>query len=157
MAQTVYDFARFEPQPKVLPQPKPVVKVSKGRGKAAKEQTRRMLRIMLFCSVLVALVCGVLYTQTTVTELQSQIASAQNNLVEQQILGSYLNSELEKMVNLRNIDERAQQLGLVMVDSSRVNNIRVSEQASLTVKKTALEEILEEIQARFLSVLDSFE
>lgn len=156
MPQTAYEFSRFE-QRAEAPSQKPRVRVAKGSSRRASAQLKQMLRTMLLCTVVVVLAVGVLYTQTSITELQSQIAGAEKQMNELKTVHDYLNGELEKMVNLRTLDERAQALGLVQMDHSKVNYIRVNDGDAIQVKKSTLEQLLEDIQARFLSIWEYLE
>lgn len=132
MAEPAYELQRFAPRAE-KPEPKPRVRVAKQRANTAKP-VFRMIRTLLAVAFIVVLVCGVLYTQTTVTELQSQISDKNQELVEEEALYAYLSFELESMTTQRNIEQRAEELGLVPINSNQITYVQVEDGEQIEVR-----------------------
>ena len=67
------------------------------------------------------LVCGLLYSQATLTELTGDIQATQRELVEAQSEYNYLSGVLDSKTGLKNVEEIATtQLGLMKLDRSQI-------------------------------------
>ncbi len=152
MAEPAYDLQHFANKrpPKVE---KPKLKVaSKKRG-----NVRAVLRVMrnwLVFSMLVCLTCAVLYTQTVITELQTQISQRNQELVEQEALHAYLSFELESITTPKAVEQRAGELGLVPVSGSQISYVQVNTENEIEVAPGLLEQFGLQFDLGMKSVLD---
>ncbi len=155
MAQPAYNLDHFAPAHRAAPRrTAPGVRVAKRAQSARRQQMGKMLRTLLAVMVLVALVSGVLYTQATLTELQSQISALEAQLNEEKSYNYYLTFELDNMTSLKNIEERAQQLGLQRMDNDQIVYFRAEDGSGIEVKENPLNRLLGSIQNLFLSIVD---
>ncbi len=136
MAEIAYELQRFAPREE-KPERKPVVRVVKKPSGTAK-QVFRMIRTLLTVGLLVSLVCGVLYTQTSLTELQSEISSKTQELVDQEAMYAYLSFELESKTTPRAIEQRAGELGLVPMNSNQITYVQVEEENPIQIRQGPL-------------------
>ena len=154
MAEVAYELSRFAPREQEEKDIKPPrVRVAKQRGKATK-QVFKMVRVLLTVGLFVVLVCGVLYTQTTVTELQSEISGMDQELVEQEALYAYLSFELESMTTPRAIEQRAGEMGLVQLNSNQITYVQVEEGDQIEVREGAFSGVLERIETGLKALMD---
>ncbi len=136
MAEAAYELSRFAPREE-KPEKAPRVKVvKKTRGSAKK--VFKILRTFFAVGFLVALVCGVLFTQTKVTELQSQISDMNQELVNQEAMYAYLNFELESKTTPRAIEQRASEMGLVPLNGNQITYVQVNEGDEIEVSEGPL-------------------
>lgn len=154
MAAVAYDLDRFETRKRQEPARKPRVRVSKVQRSKASGQVAKMLRVLLATTLMVLLVCGVLYTQTQVTELQSQIDKAGSTLDEEEALYAHLSFELQNMSTQRNIEQRAEELGLVKLNSNQIIYVKVDEGNQIEVKEKPFSGWFNKAETGLLSVLD---
>ena len=155
MAETAYDLHRFAPRESKpdKQERKPKVRVAKSHSNTAK-QVFKMVRTLLTVGLLVVLVCGVLYTQTTITELQSQVSQKEQDLVEQEALHAYLNFELESMTTPRAIEQRAAELGLVPMNSNQISYIQVEEGDQIQVRESTWAGVTHQMSTGVQAVAD---
>lgn len=155
MGEHAYQLERFA-TPAKQPQQRPRVRVAKGRARTV-SPVGRMVRTLLTALVLVVLVGGVLYTQATITELQGQISTVNKQYTEEKAMYAYLNYELEGMTNIRNVEERAAELGLVKINANQQTYVRVSEGDVIEVKENALVTLLNKARTGLLNAVESLE
>lgn len=153
MAEIAYQLEHFAPREKE--QEAPRVRVSKRERSEATAQTLRMVRVLLVSVAFVVLVCGVLYTQAKVTELQGQITTKSKELVEAEALSAYLSYELEGMSNLRNIEEKAAELGLEKINANQIRYVRVDEGNTIEVKENPLFSLFGKAKTGLLNAMDT--
>ncbi len=152
MAEVAYDLQHFAPKKKVNQGKPRLTVVQKKQGNAKK--ILLAFRNWLVFGVLVSLVCSVLYTQTVVTELQTQISQKGQELVEQEALNAYLSFELESMTSPKAVEQRAAELGLVPMSSNQITYIQVQKGNEIEVAPSFLEEIGTNFDFGIKSVLD---
>ncbi|MDL2293909.1 hypothetical protein LJC60_04675, partial [Ruminococcaceae bacterium OttesenSCG-928-D13] len=148
MAEPAYDLERFAPAKQIPARPR--VRVARGEKEAKtarRQQVMRMVRTMLGVAVMVALVCGVLYTQTQLAELSKNITSAKNELNEEKSLNAYLTFEMDNMTSQKNIEERAAALGLEKMDNGQVYYFRVEEGNGIQVRENPFARMLTNLQS----------
>lgn len=139
MAEVAYDLSRFETAQRQRTPRVRVAKKEKAAQSARSRQLWRMVRILLGVTVMVLLVCGVLYTQAQLTELSSAITGTKKNLSEEQSLNAYLTFEIDNMTSQKNIEERAAELGMDKIDNGQIRYYRVEDSGGITVKENALQ------------------
>ncbi len=130
MAQTAYDFARFETKQKQEDKKVQLRSVAGGKNKVS--NTAKVLgkiRTLSFAIILVIACVGLLQSRARITELSQDIQLAEKNLTTEQNINSYLLSELAVQTNMENVDNLAEDLGLVKMDESQVTYIRLDNEA----------------------------
>lgn len=151
MPEVAYELERFAPRHAAAPR----VKVAKKRRtKVRNSPLMRMLSVLFMAVCVVVLVCGVLYTQITLTELESQIEDQTTELTEEEAMYAYLSFELESMTNLNTVEMRAKELGLEKMKSSQITYIRVEESDAIEVKQSGPAEFWQGVQEWFWGVVD---
>lgn len=154
MAQVAYELERFAQNSRPAA---PRLRVAQKRQHSeAKAQTLRMLRTLALIVTVLLLVCSVLYTQAKLAELQSRISSTQKQLLQEQADYTYLTYELESKTNIRNIEERAQQLGLQKIDAGQFVYVRMEDSESVIIKKDPLSGLFSSVRNGFLNIAQSF-
>ncbi|MGD9559523.1 MAG: hypothetical protein AB7V55_02835 [Oscillospiraceae bacterium] len=151
MAQVAYELERFAPAAPKAPR----VRVAKAPRTARQSQFAKMLRTLLAALVVVLLVSGVLYTQTTLNELQRGIVKANKALLEEESLHAWLTFELENTTSMKNIEERAQELGLEKMNNGQVTYFRAEDGNTLQVRENPLMRIWENARNGLLGIMDS--
>lgn len=157
MAEVAYELERFAPQKKKAAAPPPKVQLAPKKQPNARRATLlRMARTLVCVLVLVALVSGVLYTQASLTELQTSIAKTEKQLAEEKALNAYLSFELDNMTSLKNIEERAAQMELGHTTGEQVSYFRTDDGENIQVRENPLVSLFDNIRAGFLSLVDFF-
>lgn len=151
MGGNAYQLERFAAPER---QQKPRVRVAKRRASRAASPVLRMVRILATAIVMVVLVGGVLYTQAAITELQGQIAAANNELVEETALHDYYTYKLESMTNIRNVEQRAAELGLVKINQNQQTYVRVADGDQIEVRENPLESLLNKARTGLLTAAE---
>ncbi len=152
MAETAYDLQRFA-KGETQKREKPKLRVVQKGPSRAYKVLRAFRNWFVFC-VFVCLVCSVLYTQTVVTELQTQISQRSNELVEEEALHAYLSFELESMTTPKAVEQRAGEMGLVPISSSQIAYVQVREDNEIEVAPGFLEEFSMDFDLGIKTVLD---
>lgn len=155
MPQVAYDLERFAVREKETPAKRPQVRIAKKERSRRRRQTMRTASVVFMVIVVLGLVCGVIYTQARVAELQSQIASEKNQLAEQQSLNAYLNFQMESSTNMGVVEERAIQLGMRRVDPSQITYIRVEDNTEVQVRESPLAGLFKKTRDGLLSIFDT--
>lgn len=155
MGESAYQLERFAAPAKQ--QQRPRVRVAERTKRAKASPVARMVRTMVTAVVLVVLIGGVLYTQATITELQGQISTRSKELVEEEALSAYLTYELEGMTNIRNVEQRARELGLAEINKNQQAYVRVEDGEQVEVKENALVTLFNKARTGLLSAADTLE
>lgn len=116
-AYNLNDFVAREPRRRPPLYVAPTVK----RRRGISRYSMKAIQVIVFTTLFLTLVCGLLYLQMTVTELSAQIEGQQEELVNLNSEYTYLSSQLEMKTSLKNVQEYAStRLGLVKMDPSQV-------------------------------------
>ncbi len=156
MAEIAYQLERFAPREKEPPVRVRVAPKTRSRSKGAR-QILRMVRVLVCSLVMVVLVCGLLYTQASITELQGQISDQQKALTEEEALYNYLSYELEGVTNIRNVEQRAAELGLAKVNANQLSYVRVADGEKIEVKESGLDALLNKARTGLLNTAERLE
>lgn len=151
MAEAAYNLEHFAPVKKTE---KPKIKVVKRKRTQRQTHLLKMMRTMLTVMLVVLLVFGVLYTQTTLTELQKEITAQEGQLRELVSMSDYLNNELENLSNVKYIEERAQQLGLQKVDKQWITYVHINGDSEIQIQENGWQEVFENTKNGLLSIWD---
>lgn len=152
MAQVAYELERFAPAKRKHETPR--VRVAKRQRSAQQKQFFKMLRTLLGVLFMLVLVCGVLYTQAMITELGGQINDKKQELKEEETLNVYLNFEMDNKTSLKNIEERAVEMGLSKMGNGQVTYFKVGESDGIQVRDNPFTQILQRTRDGLLSIWD---
>lgn len=134
MSEPAYELDYFTPRKE---EKTARVRVAKKEKSAFATQLLKMARTFAAVLLVVSLMTGVLYTQTSVTELQSEIEQAEKDLTDQNAMRAYLSHEMESRANTRTIEQRAQELGLAKTTPSQVTYVRVEDGNSIELRESS--------------------
>lgn len=118
-SNAAYDFELFEDKPE---KSRPVLNVV-ANTKYKKRDRMTVVRVISSAVVIVAVICMMLLSYVRLTELANEITT---NKKAYQLLVSEntrLKAEMESKVSLRGVEESAQQLGMVKMQSYQVEYI----------------------------------
>ncbi len=147
-----YDLSVFENR---SAQSAPRIRVQKGNNNQKLKQRLKQLRTVGVCVVLVSLICGLLYSQATLTELTTELQRTQRQLSMAHSEHDYLQSVMDGKTGVKNVEEIARsQLGLVKIDKSQITYATLEEESVITLPRSGLRKKLEELQGSMLSVMD---
>ena len=147
-AYNLEDFAAREPRERLR-----VAEKTKKRGFA--RINLNTVKIVAFASIFVALVCSVLDSQRTVTELTAKIAQGENALFDLQSEYAYLNNEMEMRTSLKNVEQYAQaQLGLVKLDKSQITYVERKNDEVIVRPETNLQKLMTTVTTEALSFME---
>ena len=121
---TAYDMRRFAA---AEPERNPEVRVVRTRARHTQQRAASGRQLLLIVMV-VALMIGTVYSRAELNETRSDINSLQADLTELESQNAYLNYCLESSVSLKFAEDyAAAELGLIRVDSSRINYVNLQD------------------------------
>ena len=127
-SSSAYDLRRFQKKPQQYNR-KP--RLSVARPSTIARARARLLTAFKVCAALAVLtlvVVTMLYSRAMLTELNQQVSSAYSKLAEEKSEGIRLQTELESIISLRNVEEYAtQRLGMSTMDKSQITFLDMSE------------------------------
>ncbi|WP_418667574.1 cell division protein FtsL [Allofournierella sp.] len=151
MAQAAYDLERFEHRER---EPKARVRAVQGAKKPSRFNAHTA-KLAAVTAILVTLVCGLLYSQATLTELTGDIQATQRELVEAQSEYNYLSSVLDSKTGLKNVEEIATtQLGLMKLDRSQITYFSLDGESSIRRPDSTAKRITEFLTTSVLSLAE---
>lgn len=122
------------------------------------EKPKKSLRIngkivaaIMFAVIFVSLVCSVLYSQATVTELTNKIDNSEIELSELKSEYDYLNGQVEMKTALSSVEEKATALGLVKLDNSQITYVYRGNTDEIVRPDTTLDSIRNNIFGGLMS------
>lgn len=153
MAQAAYDLGTFENRTETR-QRQPRVHAVQGSKKPSRFNARNA-KLAAIASVMLALVCGLLYSQATLTELTTDIQSTQKLLVNAQSDYNYLSSVMDSKASMKNVEEIATtQLGLMKLDKSQITYFSLETESSIQRPESTTERITEFLTTGMMSLAD---
>ncbi len=125
-----YDFSRFEvpESPKAAPaaQQRPKLRVVTNRRPVAKSNPLPKLGLVLLMIVMIVMV---IYSQVVLSELSSEISSAQSRLTALESESTRLSAQLTSAGSSKALEEYATtKLGLSKMDSAQITYVNMNEQ-----------------------------
>lgn len=148
MGQAAYNFEAFE----VSEKPQTQLRAVKG-GKHTHRVRRAKNRTLLCGIILVALVCGLLYSNVQKNELTTDIQRTQNLLAEAMSENDYLRSELESTTGMRNVEELATStLGLMKVDNSQITYVNLENESVIVTAENGFQRFFSGLQAGLMRI-----
>jgi hypothetical protein len=152
MNSLAYDFAKFDQSAvKVQPQRPKIKRVAK-----TKPQTNPFpFNAVIMILVLLSIVGAVIFSRIQLTEISEQINSQSKLLNSYKSDNTRLNMELGNKLSLNNVEQYAiDKLGLVKLNSSQIEYIKISESNRIEVKKENDSNIFVSISNWFDSFLE---
>ena len=126
-----YDFELFAPKQKeekraeIVKMPKR--EVSKSSKKAAKKRVSKTASIIMLGVFFVAMICTGIALRVEISEVNSEILEAKNELAALSGEETRIDMEIEELMSYKNIEMAAAELGMKKLDKSQIIYIRVNE------------------------------
>lgn len=154
MANQAYDLERFAVRTEVPVKKKEVnVRVVKGNKKRKNTQLR-MIGMLLGVFVVIGLACGVLYTESRLAELKNGISKQERLLTDEISTYVYLTYEQDNKTNLKNVEQRALELGMRQIDKNQISYVQTAEDNQIEVYPSGVAKLFENTKAGALSIAD---
>lgn len=149
MQQAAYDLKTFENRPS-----RPPLQLSR-KNKKTPQRSFYRLKLILAAVVVVSLAWGVLYSQAQITELTSQISTAEKELTDAKSEYDYLNLTLESLTDLKTVEEYAvTQLGLSRMNAAQVTYLAMEDEDRVEKPESGLESFFENFTSGFMNVME---
>ena len=147
-----YDLSMYESllesKPEKQQKPQQQAKTVKFKNKKTFKTALNVLSIAIALSMVLAIV----YTNSQITEITSNIASVQNEITELESEKAYLDFTLESRMSLNEIEEYAVNvLGMVKMDSTQVEYIEIESENMVEFTAENLSDKIEEAVQPVLS------
>lgn len=154
MPQPAYNLADFAPR--TAPQRRlRVAPPAPQRRARARAQVLRRVRLAAAVTVMLALICSVIYSQAQLTELGGQIADAQQQLADAQSEYTYYNNEMTMRHSMDSVSAYASsELGLVKMDKSQITYINTGSDNRIRRDENALEKLLDDTAAGAMDIME---
>lgn len=153
-ANLAYDLSRFEAQTaerRAAEQGAQIKKVKQSKAAAARVSPLKAFVCLL---LVIGVTSGLLYTRVQLTERTTALSKATAAYTELQAEGTRMSLELEGKVSLKNAGDYAEtQLGMVQLDSNRVEHIRLVQENRIEVPDSATPSVWDSIVNFFQSLL----
>lgn len=140
MSNVAYDLNKFAPKQEDKKEKRTDIKVTKRNDNPVikpKHHLARAIINVVFAVAFVVLVCGVLYTQSTLAELQSDIKTQNSALKEEKSINASLTLNMGSKANLKDIEERAKEMGMIKPEQDDTIYIRPSDGERVIVKENS--------------------
>ena len=140
MGQAAYDMTEVRRRRAPQTQRKVPLRVEKG-GKPRLNPVRDAMHHalqLLSAALLVGFAVSLLWSESQLVELNSQIQNAKADLVSAQSQYTYYNSALNNRTNITSVEETATRLGLMKIDQSQITYIRLDGGSVLVRKESAV-------------------
>ena len=140
MGQAAYDMTEVRRRRAPQTQRKVPLRVEKG-GKPRLNPVRAAMQHalqLLSAALLVGFAVSLLWSESQLVELNSQIQNAKADLVSAQSQYTYYNSTLNSKTNIASVEETAGRLGLMKVDPSQITYIRLGESGALVRRESTV-------------------
>lgn len=151
MEAQAYELDRFAPR---LQQAQQNIRVAQADKKALRRASLHGVKIAAFICIMLALICSLLYSKSITTELAFDLNVTQNEMVEAKSEYAYLSNEMELKANIKNIEQRAAELGLVKMSPSQITYVTVAKENKLVIAQSSTKNIIENVKSGFLSFME---
>ncbi len=127
-----YDMSRFASEP----EKRSAVRVVK-TGKRKSVKTAGRYKVVLLSLLVASLMVMTLFSRTELNETKNRINRLNSQLVELESQNAYLNYKLESSVSLKYAEDyAASELGLIKVDSSRINYVNLNNENMIVSERS---------------------
>ena len=147
-----YDLSMYESlleqKPEKQPRTQQQAKTVKLKNKKAFRTAIRALSL----AVMLSMVIGIVYTNSQITEITTNISSVQKEITELESEKAYLNFTMESRMSLNEIEEYAVNvLGMVKMDSTQVEYIEIESENKVEFTGENFGDKIEEVVQPVLS------
>ena len=147
-----YDLSMYESlleqKPEKQPRTEHQAKTVKLKNKKAFRTAIRALSL----AVMLSMIIGIVYTNSQITEITTNISSVQKEITELESEKAYLNFTMESRMSLNEIEEYAVNvLGMVKMDSTQVEYIEIESENKVEFTGENFGDKLEEVVQPVLS------
>ncbi|MBQ5911161.1 MAG: hypothetical protein IIW94_04045 [Clostridia bacterium] len=126
-----YDFELFMPKTQHSPRAEivkmPKKRVNKAARRVARREVSKTVSIIMVGILLVSMICAGIAIRVEISEVNSQIIKAKNDLAALSGEETRIDMEFEQMMSYKNIETAAQAMGMRKIDKSQIVYIRVND------------------------------
>jgi len=150
-----YDLSMYESlleqKPEKQQKPQQQAKTVKLKNKKAFRTALSVLSI----AVVVSMIIGIIYTNSQITEITTNISQVQNDITELESEKAYLEFTLESRMSLSEIEDYAVNvLGMVKMDSTQVEYIEIESENKVELSGDNIGDRIEEVVQPVLSYFE---
>lgn len=150
MEAQAYELERFAPREQQTQN----IRVAKNEEKSLRKASLRGVKIAALICIMLALICSLLYSKSITTELARNINLTEQEIIEAKSEYAYLSNEMELKANIKNIEQRAAELGLVKMSPSQITYVTVTKENKLVVAQNSAKKAMENVKSGFLSFME---
>ena len=126
-----YDFELFMPKTQHSPRAEivkmPKKRVNKAARRIARREVSKTVSVIMIGILLVTMICAGIAIRVEISEVNSQIIKAKNELAALSGEETRIDMEFEQMMSYKNIEAAAQEMGMRKIDKSQIVYIRVND------------------------------
>ena len=140
MGQEAYDYNAVRRRKAPQTERKANLRVEKGGKRRLNPLQAAIHNAMhlVAAALLVGFAISLLWSESQLVELNSQIQKAKSSLLSEQSQYTYYTSTLNSQTNITSVEEAASRLGLMKIDQSQITYIRLGESDSLERTQSAV-------------------
>lgn len=126
-----YDFELFMPKTQHSPRAEivkmPKKRINKAARRAARREVSKTVSILMVGILLVSMICAGIAIRVEISEVNSQIIKAKNELAALSGEETRIDMEFQQLMSYKNIESAAQAMGMRKMDKSQIIYIRVND------------------------------
>lgn len=126
-----YDFELFMPKTQHSPRAEivkmPKKKASKAARRTARREVSKTFSVVMIGILLVSMICAGIALRVEISEVNSQIIKAKNELAALSGEETRMDMEIQQMMSYKNIEAAALSMGMRKMDKSQIVYIRVND------------------------------
>ena len=140
MGQEAYDYNAVRRRKAPQTERKANLRVEKGGKNRLNPMQAAIHNVMhlVEAALLVGFAISLLWSESQLVELNSQVQKANSSLLSEQSQYTYYTSTLNSQTNITSVEEAASRLGLMKIDQSQITYIRLGESDSLERTQSAV-------------------
>ena len=140
MGQEAYDYNAVRRRKAPQTERKANLRVEKGGKNRLNPMQAAIHNVMhlVEAALLVGFAISLLWSESQLVELNSQVQKAKSSLLSEQSQYTYYTSTLNSQTNITSVEEAASRLGLMKIDQSQITYIRLGESDSLERTQSAV-------------------
>ena len=132
------------------------LEIVRSNNRRIREKRAYIAKLTALVCVMATLMIATVYSRLVLTETKADINSLTSDLTELESENAYLSYQLESLVSLKNAEDYAvSELGLVKLDSSRIEYVNLQDQNEISANENATT-FGEDLETFFNTVIDSF-
>ena len=140
---TAYDFGLFMPaqkrEAKIVELPKPRMKKKRTSGRQSSESGLFVKRIGMFLTtgVILFMLCAMIYTRSEIACINDLVLANEKQLAVLQNEEIRLHMEIENKLSYTNLEQAAQEIGMVKKDMTKVHYLQWEENDRIIIREPA--------------------